>query len=76
LNECVEAENWLREKKQQQDSLPKYANPVLLVAEIRKKAEAIDRYFCFNSFCVIFMGTLNITSKKRSKSGPIKLYLL
>jgi len=74
LNECGEAENWLREKKQQQDSLPKYANPVLLVAEIRKKAEAIDRYFCFNS--VIFRGTLDITSKKRSKSGPIKLYLL
>lgn len=44
LNECVEAENWLREKKQQQDSLPKHANPVLLVAEIRKKAEAIDRF--------------------------------
>ncbi|XP_004506857.1 heat shock 70 kDa protein 15 [Cicer arietinum] len=43
LNECVEAENWLREKKQQQDSLPKYANPVLLVAEIRRKAEAVDR---------------------------------
>ncbi|KAE9616148.1 hypothetical protein Lal_00017243 [Lupinus albus] len=44
LTECVEAENWLREKKQQQDSLPKYANPVLLVAEIRKKAEAVDRF--------------------------------
>ncbi|WJX42853.1 hypothetical protein P8452_30036 [Trifolium repens] len=44
LNECVEAENWLREKKQQQDALPKYANPVLLVAEIRKKAEALDRF--------------------------------
>ncbi|CAL0308764.1 unnamed protein product [Lupinus luteus] len=44
LTECVEAENWLREKKQQQDSLPKYANPVLLSAEIRKKAEAVDRF--------------------------------
>ncbi|MED6133920.1 hypothetical protein PIB30_032721 [Stylosanthes scabra] len=44
LNECVEAENWLREKKQQQDSLPKYATPVLLSAEIRKKAEAVDRF--------------------------------
>ncbi|XP_057452803.1 heat shock 70 kDa protein 15-like [Lotus japonicus] len=43
LNECVEAENWLREKKQQ-DSLPKYANLVLLSAEIRKKAEAVDRF--------------------------------
>lgn len=40
----MEAEAWLREKKQQQDSLPKYANPVLLSADIRKKAEAVDRY--------------------------------
>ncbi|XP_057505168.1 heat shock 70 kDa protein 14-like [Actinidia eriantha] len=44
LNECVEAEAWLREKKQQQDMLPKYATPVLLSAEIRKKAEALDRF--------------------------------
>ncbi|XP_027340175.1 heat shock 70 kDa protein 15-like isoform X2 [Abrus precatorius] len=44
LNECVEAENWLREKQQQQDSLPKYANPVLFSADIRKKAEAVDRF--------------------------------
>ncbi|XP_016169721.1 heat shock 70 kDa protein 14 [Arachis ipaensis] len=44
LNECVEAENWLREKQQQQDILPKYATPVLLSAEIRKKAEAVDRF--------------------------------
>lgn len=44
LNECVEAEAWLREKKQQQDSLPKYANPVLLSADIRRKAEALDRF--------------------------------
>lgn len=44
LIECVEAEAWLREKKQQQDALPKYATPVLLSADIRKKAEAIDRF--------------------------------
>ncbi|KAG4384905.1 hypothetical protein JHK82_038248 [Glycine max] len=44
LNECVEAENWLREKKQHQDSLPKYATPVLLSADVRKKAEAVDRF--------------------------------
>ncbi|KAI9076314.1 hypothetical protein K1719_041739 [Acacia pycnantha] len=44
LNECVEAEAWLREKQQQQDTLPKYANPVLLSAEVRKKAEAVDRF--------------------------------
>ncbi|KDP37205.1 hypothetical protein JCGZ_06261 [Jatropha curcas] len=44
LNECVEAESWLREKKQQQDSLPKYASPVLLSADVRRKAEALDRF--------------------------------
>ncbi|KAL1559068.1 heat shock 70 kDa protein 14-like [Salvia divinorum] len=44
LNECVGAEAWLREKKQQQDSLPKHANPVLLSADMKKKAEALDRF--------------------------------
>ncbi|CAA0833275.1 Heat shock 70 kDa protein 15 [Striga hermonthica] len=44
LNECVEAEAWLREKKQHQDTLPKYATPVLLSADIRKRAEALDRF--------------------------------
>ncbi|KAL0441553.1 UNVERIFIED_CONTAM: Heat shock protein 14 [Sesamum radiatum] len=44
LNECVEAEAWLREKKQHQDTLPKYATPVLLSADVRKKAEALDRF--------------------------------
>ncbi|XP_065865950.1 heat shock 70 kDa protein 15 [Euphorbia lathyris] len=44
LNECVEAEAWIREKKQHQDSLPKYASPVLLSADVRKKAEAVDRF--------------------------------
>ncbi|KAK9060489.1 hypothetical protein SSX86_021193 [Deinandra increscens subsp. villosa] len=43
LNECSEAENWLREKKQLQDSLPKHADPVLLSSDIRKKAETLDR---------------------------------
>ncbi|KAG6415764.1 hypothetical protein SASPL_123180 [Salvia splendens] len=44
FNECVGAEAWLREKKQQQDSLPKHANPVLLSADVKKKAEALDRF--------------------------------
>lgn len=44
LNECAEAEAWLREKKQQQDALPKYAAPVLLLADVRRKAEALDRF--------------------------------
>ncbi|KAL2332389.1 hypothetical protein Fmac_019970 [Flemingia macrophylla] len=43
IDECTEAESWLMEKKKQQDALPKYANPVLLSADIRKKAEAVDR---------------------------------
>ncbi|KAL6996498.1 hypothetical protein U1Q18_006630 [Sarracenia purpurea var. burkii] len=44
LNECVEAEAWLREKKQQQDSLPKYVTPALLSADVKRKAEALDRF--------------------------------
>uniref|UniRef100_A0A7N0TRT0 Uncharacterized protein n=1 Tax=Kalanchoe fedtschenkoi TaxID=63787 RepID=A0A7N0TRT0_KALFE len=44
LNECVEAEAWLREKKQHQDALPKYATPILLSADVRKKAETLDRF--------------------------------
>ncbi|XP_044966960.1 heat shock 70 kDa protein 15-like [Hordeum vulgare subsp. vulgare] len=44
VNECSDAETWLMEKKQQQDALPKHANPVLLVSDIKKKAEALDRF--------------------------------
>ncbi|KAJ4950775.1 hypothetical protein NE237_027607 [Protea cynaroides] len=44
VNECVEAEAWLREKWQQQESLPKYAPPVLLSADVRRKTEAVDRF--------------------------------
>ncbi|XP_039143046.1 heat shock 70 kDa protein 14-like [Dioscorea cayenensis subsp. rotundata] len=44
INECSEAEAWLREKKQQQDALPKFAAPVLLSADIKRKAEALDRF--------------------------------
>ncbi|KAG9131157.1 hypothetical protein Leryth_020144 [Lithospermum erythrorhizon] len=44
LNECVEVEAWLREKKQQQDVLPKFSTPVLLSADVRKKMEALDRF--------------------------------
>ncbi|KAM0912756.1 hypothetical protein ACQ4PT_012577 [Festuca glaucescens] len=44
VNECSEAENWLLEKKQQQDALLKHANPVLLVSDIKKRAEALDRF--------------------------------
>ncbi|XP_073140632.1 heat shock 70 kDa protein 15-like [Henckelia pumila] len=43
-DECMEAEFWLSERKQQQDSLPKYATPVLLSADVRRKAETLDSY--------------------------------
>ncbi|KAF5205686.1 Heat shock protein [Thalictrum thalictroides] len=44
VNECAEAEAWLREKKQQQESLPKYATPVVLTSDVKRKAEALDRF--------------------------------
>jgi len=44
VNECGEAEAWLKQKKQQQDALPKYATPVLLSADIKRKTEALDRF--------------------------------
>ncbi|GMP34820.1 hypothetical protein CsSME_00007534 [Camellia sinensis var. sinensis] len=44
LNECGQAEAWLTEKKQQQDSLPKHATPVLLSADVRRKTEALNRF--------------------------------
>lgn len=34
----------MREKKQQQDLLPKYATPVLTSAEVGKKAQTLDGY--------------------------------
>ncbi|KAF8724920.1 hypothetical protein HU200_020635 [Digitaria exilis] len=54
INECSEAEAWLLEKKQQQDSLPKHANPVLLSSDLKKKAETLDRLmmdFLFQLLC-------------------------
>ncbi|XP_052158244.1 heat shock 70 kDa protein 15-like [Oryza glaberrima] len=44
INQCSEAEVWLREKIQQQDALPKHANPVLLSSDLKKKAETVDRF--------------------------------
>ncbi|ESQ30067.1 hypothetical protein EUTSA_v10011242mg [Eutrema salsugineum] len=44
LNECVEAEAWLREKQQQQEALPKYATPAFLSADVTSKAEALDKF--------------------------------
>ncbi|KAJ6838966.1 heat shock 70 kDa protein 15-like isoform X2 [Iris pallida] len=44
INKCGEAEAWLNDKRQQQDVLPKHATPVLLSADIKRKAEALDRF--------------------------------
>ncbi|KAK9060466.1 hypothetical protein SSX86_021170 [Deinandra increscens subsp. villosa] len=43
LNECSEVENWLREKTQLQNSLPKHADPVLQSSDMRKKEETLKR---------------------------------
>jgi heat shock protein 4 len=44
ISECNKAEEWFKDKKQQQDVLPKCANPVLLSAEVKKKTEVLDRF--------------------------------
>ncbi|KAG0585213.1 hypothetical protein M758_3G267900 [Ceratodon purpureus] len=44
IAECNKAEEWFKDKKQQQDALPKSANPVLLAAELKKKTEVLDRF--------------------------------
>ncbi|KAI4371121.1 hypothetical protein MLD38_019389 [Melastoma candidum] len=54
LNKCVEAEAWLREKQQVQDTLPKYATRVLSSADIRHKEETVDR--------VVFDSSLELLS--------------
>jgi heat shock protein 4 len=42
--ECNKAEEWFKDKQQQQNTLPKSANPVLLSSDIKKKTEFLDRY--------------------------------
>ncbi|KAG0486407.1 hypothetical protein HPP92_008502 [Vanilla planifolia] len=44
VNECSEAESWLRDKQLQQDALPKHATPAFFTADIKKKAETLDRF--------------------------------
>ncbi|KAH6773814.1 heat shock protein 70 family protein [Perilla frutescens var. frutescens] len=45
IGECHKAELWLQEKSQQQDLLPKNADPVLWSGEITRKAEALDAVY-------------------------------
>jgi heat shock protein 4 len=42
--ECNKAEEWFKDKQQQQNTLPKSANPVLLSSDIKKKTEFLDRF--------------------------------
>ncbi|KAL2538396.1 Heat shock 70 kDa protein 15 [Forsythia ovata] len=65
LNECIGAEAWLREKIQQHDGLPKHATRVLLSADIRKKAEALDRYILI---------VTPIGKNRFNKNGPTKTF--
>ncbi|KMZ56466.1 Heat shock 70 kDa protein 14 [Zostera marina] len=44
VNECIQTETWLNEKKQQQSILPKSGQPVLLTADMKMKIEFIDRF--------------------------------
>ncbi|XP_039130789.1 heat shock 70 kDa protein 16-like [Dioscorea cayenensis subsp. rotundata] len=43
ISECRKAEQWLREKTQQQESLPKNVDPVLWSHEIKKIRESLDK---------------------------------
>jgi heat shock protein 4 len=45
--ECNNAEEWFKDKQQQQNALPKSANPVLLSSDVKKKTEFLDRYIEF-----------------------------
>ncbi|XP_042066978.1 heat shock 70 kDa protein 16-like isoform X1 [Salvia splendens] len=45
IRECNKAELWLQEKKQQQDLLPKNADPVLWSSEISRKADALHAVY-------------------------------
>ncbi|KAL2523995.1 Heat shock 70 kDa protein 16 [Abeliophyllum distichum] len=45
IGECNKAEQWLREKSQQQDSLPKNADPVFWTSEIKRRAVDLDEMF-------------------------------
>ncbi|KAK1307321.1 Heat shock 70 kDa protein 14 [Acorus calamus] len=44
VNECLDAHAWLKDKMQQQEALPKYANPAFLSADLKRKAETLDRF--------------------------------
>lgn len=51
INECDKAELWIRDKSQQQDSLPKNADPILWSSEIKKKLIFLMRMSIILPFC-------------------------
>lgn len=44
MAECNKAEQWLLERKQQQELMPKNADPVLWSSEIKQKTDILDVY--------------------------------
>lgn len=44
INECNKAEQWLREKLQQQNSMPKDDDPIIWSSDIKSKAEDLKSY--------------------------------
>lgn len=51
INECNKAEQWLKEKMQQQDTLPKNTDPILWSSDIKHMTDELNSYdacpFCF-----------------------------
>jgi len=43
VEECDKAEKWLQDMVRQLQHMPKTGNPAVLAADVRKKAEALDR---------------------------------
>ncbi|KAJ9153779.1 hypothetical protein P3X46_027182 [Hevea brasiliensis] len=64
INECNKAEHWLRERTQQQDSLPKNTNPVLWSSEIKRRTEDL------NLVCKQAMERKSSPQNSEDKKGP------
>ncbi|XP_004294376.1 PREDICTED: heat shock 70 kDa protein 16 [Fragaria vesca subsp. vesca] len=45
LNECFKVEQWLREKNQQQNSMPKNIDPILWSSDIKSRTEELNTKF-------------------------------
>lgn len=49
ISECNKAEQWLREKAQLQESVPKNVDPILLSSEIKEKSDTLDAYVSYHT---------------------------